>query len=536
MNNPLYEELQKLQDMAPELKTDLMRWLAWENMGNGVLAHRLLFPMGPHDDPLLTYLRRGEYPELTRFKNLDDGLFVGSGGEVAAAIKAAMASPDMKEALDIVAAVGSGKGKSPFTLDDTPKSLAYYSARQVDTLYPKVGEAITTSQPAGLESLAQLINSHLHLTWQNIFADGISIVKPLPHHTTHLIKPAYELAQRLAHCPKTPLPKSCPPNRPNCRPCNDLKPMKTITPSSYSESAKLYTIGTVPHPYTSSTLNLLKHQLSIAWIRRDSPRDPWITWLMSSLFPDSMSATPRLLRFKEAVASNENGISPVTKEQAKGKETRGGAFRSLWLIAEQPVPDDLEWHFGFYLAPEQEASPPTDDTNTNTNTNTNPTSPPLHPPKEGPLPTAPDLALEPALLAHAQAVVQSAHTTSPTSRLFKGGQAAVAATKEDLALLAALEAWNLADTEAWRFARAYLARGAVERRTWEEEEARYVGGVGMGKKKGKGGGEEGGKGQGEGEEKKEKGKGDEEEEEENGGKGRKGKAKSGGWGRWLDRA
>jgi hypothetical protein len=536
MNNPLYEELQKLQDMAPELKTDLMRWLAWENMGNGVLAHHLLFPMGPHDDPLLTYLRRGEYPELTRFKNLDDGLFVGSGDEVAAAIKAAMASPNMKEALDIVAAVGSGKKEDPFTLDDTPKSLAYYSARQVETLYPKIGETITTSQPAGLESLTQLINSHLHLTWQNIFTDGISVVKPLPHHTTHLIKPAYELAQRLVHCPETPLPKSCPPNRPSCRPCNDLKPMKTITPSSYSEWTKLYTIGTVPHPYTSSTLSLLKHQLSIAWIRRDSPRDPWITWLMSSLFPDSMSATPRLLRFKEAVASDENSISTVTKEQAKGKGTRGGAFRSLWLIAEQPVPDDLEWHFGFSL-PDHATS--TDDTNTNTNTEiTNP--PPLHPAKEGPLPTAPELALEPALLAHAQAVVQSAHTTSTstTSRLFKGQ--GPTATKEDLALLAALEAWNLADTEAWRFARAYLARGAVERRKWEEEEARYVGGVGMGSGKGKEGKEmgEGQKenGKGEGEEKKEKGKGGEEEEKDNGGEGRKGKAKGGGWGRWLDRA
>jgi hypothetical protein len=33
-----------------------------------------------------------------------------------------------------------------------------------------------------------------------------------------------------------------------------------------------------------------------------------------------------------------------------------------------------------------------------------------------------------------------------------------------------VEAWNLADTEAWRFTRAYQARAVVERKKWQEEE------------------------------------------------------------------
>ncbi|KAK3298025.1 ARS binding protein 2-domain-containing protein [Chaetomium fimeti] len=513
MNNPLYEELQKLDGMTPKLKEDLMRWLAWENMGDGVLAHHLVFPMGPHDDPLFAYLRRGEFPKLTRFKDLDDGLFVGSMTDVTDVIKTVMNSPESKQAEGIVALLESGEKENPFSVDNAPKALAYYSAHQVETLYPELGDDIAASHAAGLKSLTQLISAHLHLTWQNIFTSGIAVVKPLPHHTTHLITPAYELAQRLAHCPESPLPNTCPPNRPKCRPCDDSKPMKIGTPSSYSGVDTLYTIGTVPHPYTSSTLNYLKTQLSIPWIRRDSPRDAWVTSLTSSLFTDSVSTTPRLISFKEAVASDEDDTTE-TKGTVRG--TKGGAYRSLWLPAEQTLPDDLDWHFGFalpdratYAADQSTPDSTPDSTDTASDTTNDPPSTvvPLHTPKDGPVPTADELALEPALFTRAQAVVLSS-----SSRLTLKAKASA----EDLALRNAVEAWNLADTEAWRFARAYLARKSVERAKWEDEEARYAGGVGAEKSHRPEAGGDGGEG---------------------GKKGAGGKKKGGGkvWDRWLDR-
>jgi hypothetical protein len=40
---------------------------------------------------------------------------------------------------------------------------------------------------------------------------------------------------------------------------------------------------------------------------------------------------------------------------------------------------------------------------------------------------------------------------------------------------AVAEAWNLADTEAWKFVRAYRARADLERQTFEEEESKYAG-------------------------------------------------------------
>ncbi|KAK3314787.1 hypothetical protein B0H66DRAFT_322260 [Apodospora peruviana] len=453
MKNSKYEELQKLlpeKKLDPTLMTDLMRWLAWENMGGGLLAHYLLFPMGAYNDPLLTFLRRGEYPKLTRWKDLDEGLFAAPKADVAAAVTLATASPKLKSAKDFLESIGADK-ENAFAVDEPPKSLAFYGARQLAAKYSKVAEAITASHVKGFTALNQLINSHLHLTWQNLFSSGIAVVKPLPHHTTHMISPAYELALRLTHCPESPLPSSCPPNLLKCSPCVAAHPMKVSTPSNYENTSTLYTIGTVPHPYTAASLSSLREEISISWIRRDSPRDPWLGDLTKRVLGTGVSGGPRVLRFKQAVASEL------------------GAAHSLWLLAERKLPEDLvNWHFGFPV--------PTEATWADEGKSETPVPgperrppPPPHDPKDGPIATPEELALEPALLSKALTVVGDA----------KGK---LKATKEQVAVREAIEAWNLADTEAWRFARAFLARKAVEREKWEEEEAKYADGMGSEKK------------------------------------------------------
>lgn len=55
------------------------------------------------------------------------------------------------------------------------------------------------------------------------------------------------------------------------------------------------------------------------------------------------------------------------------------------------------------------------------------------------------------------------------------GQGVDGAVTEDR-IREAVEAWHLADTEAWRFVRAWGARGRLERRRWEDEERRFAGG------------------------------------------------------------
>lgn len=447
IHNPMYEELQTKKDFDENLKIDVMRWLAWENMGGGLLSQNLLFPMGPFDDPLLSRLRsigeRDNFGHLTKYKDLRDGLFVGPKKEIAQAIQFAMTSAGGNQTKNLLAALPAGQDL--IAQDDTPSSLAFYEDQVMEKKYGKVFDEIKRSRSAGYESLNKVINAHLHATWKNQFPEGISVLKPLAKHTTYMIAPAYGLAQRLSHCPDTPLPSSCPPNIPDCTPCVSSQPMKIGTPARFMNSSTLYTIGTVPHPYTSLLLTAIpepESAINITYVRRNTKRDIWLADAMKHVVHSGKSSSQRVLALKSAIASDHT------------------ASRSLWFSAERepPIPDDVDWHFGFEIprngtwaddgksetpVPGPERRPP----------------PPPADPKDGPVADPKELELEPA-------------------RLKKAREMGKSKDPRDVELRDAVEAWNLADTEAWRFTRAFLARSRVERLKWEEEEARYSEGAG----------------------------------------------------------
>ncbi|PMD45435.1 hypothetical protein L207DRAFT_481807 [Hyaloscypha variabilis F] len=437
MNNPLYAELQ-MQELEPYLKTELARWLAWENMGTGILCHYLLLPMGSHEDPLLAFLRRGEYPQLTRFDHLGSGLFAGTKGDITAAVKQALSNKALKEAGDFIGAV------SPETFKIDPKhgALAFYDTRTVKEKYSKIADEIENDGPSGLMMLNKLTISHLHTTWQNTFSKGIAVLKPQADHMTAAILPARKLAEFLTQCPSSPLPSSCPPNNPHCKPCVASLPLKITTPSVYRNTSDLYTIGTVPHPFTTALLSPLydssESELTIPWIRRKSKRDPWLTTITAELCGTGMSGAPRVVKFKDAVASQY------------------GTAHSLWITAERDMPDDLDWYFGFTIPRnvtdkgESETPVPGPERKPNVSS--------------GPRTLEPEVTEEEASLMKERALLK---------RAVEFGQAR---TPEDEKLRKAIEAWNLADTEAWRFARAFLERSRVERKRWEEEERKYAGG------------------------------------------------------------
>ncbi|KAI0124869.1 hypothetical protein BJ170DRAFT_635401 [Xylariales sp. AK1849] len=438
MNNPFYGELQRLE-LEPTFKTDMMRWLAWENMGGGLLANHLLFPMGPHDQALLSYLRRGEYPRLTRWEGFDGGLFAGSKSEITVAVTRALRSPEKKGAKDFIAAVPS----DVFEVDPKHDGLAFYNAKTMETKYRTVADQLKANRATGLQSLNYLVNAHLHVAWQDAFPRGVAVLKPLPTHTTSMVDPALQLASWLTQCGDSPMPATCPPNLPKCSPCVASNPMKISTPARYRNTTGLYTIGTVPHPYTLASLNALKSDIDIPWVRRKMDRDIWLAELTKEHLGTGVSGNARIITFKEAVAGDF------------------ATAHSIWLTAERDsLPHDLDWYFGFAI--------PVNGTDTGKSETPVPgperRPKPVHDPGDGPQATPGDLALEPDLMKQARAIGKSKD-------------------ERDVSVRNAIEAWNLADTEAWRFARAFLARTRVERLKWEEEERKYAGGAGSEKEK-----------------------------------------------------
>ncbi|KAI4240705.1 MAG: hypothetical protein L6R40_004950, partial [Gallowayella cf. fulva] len=334
MENPLYERFQ-VRKMEQTLGTDIMRWLAWGQMGTGILSNWLLLPMGPYDDHLLSFLRRGEYPNLTRYEGLEAGLFSGDKASIEAALNEALDSPNLPKSTSLRELVSP----KTFSVDAKPSAIAFYDSSTLTDHYKLISSSLADSKATGLLHLAELITSHLHLTFLNTFSSGVATLIPHRSHSLLLHYPAITLANALISCPASPLPTSCPANNPSCTPCSSSEPSPITTPTSYTNTSTLFTIGTLPHPYTLASLFAKSASLSIPHIRRNTARDPWLVSATAKTLGPSLGGPDRLVSFKEIVASDPS------------------SSRSLWLIPEEAGIDEgaamskkeLEWFFGFSL-------------------------------------------------------------------------------------------------------------------------------------------------------------------------------------------
>jgi hypothetical protein len=183
-------------------------------------------------------------------------------------------------------------------------------------------------------------------------------------------------------------------------------------------------------------LSSFREEIDIPWIRRESERDPWLWILTKEHLGTGVSGAPRVITFKEAVAN------PY------------GTAHSLWLTAEKSMPNDLDWYFGFTI--------PRNATDGRSET-------PVPGPERRPKPEADPMD---------GPVADEASIEKERDLLKRAKEFGKARTESEEKIRSSIEAWNLADTEAWRFARAFLARGRVERLKWEEEESKYIGGIG----------------------------------------------------------
>ena len=436
MRNPHYETLQALH-LQPAMQQELLRWLAWGHMGPGVLANWLVLPMAARDDHDLAFLRRGLYPALTRYEAFGAGLFCGPAEAVDKLIGALLASShaaDYQTFLDAAA-----EHPDAFAVDAKPPGIAFYELPTLNVLYPDVAETVRADRPTGLADLARLVTSHLHGTFLTSHPGGLEVLNLHNTHAALIAAPATALAAALNTCPSTPVPASSPPNRQAPLPGTQGVPGRIAYTDALANRTDALQLVTVPHPYTLSLLLRSRPALDVASVRRSSERDAWLTHATSKLHGDKIGAYERVVRLKDAIA---------------GPQPRS----ALWRTAERPWEwRELEWHFGFVL-PRPADAPPT----LRIEERPSPVAdPPMLAPLLGavsPRPVARALALQWDLKAEAEKVLQS------------GGR-----TRGGVNMKEVVEAWHLADAEAWRFVRALEEREKVEREVWEKEEAKVSG-------------------------------------------------------------
>lgn len=447
MNNQYYESVQKL-NLRPELEQDIFRWLAWGNMGTGLLSDLRCFPMARYDDDMLSYLRRGAIPtHITRFDKIRGCLFAGEKTNINDAINDAIKRVGDKSTsmLDVVP-------PESFKVEN-PSALAYYSSATITSHYETLAEKMVSTPKAGRLALVELINSHLHYNFQNSFPAGVAVLKPFPEHTTALVEPALRLAKALVNCPVISMPASCPPNRPSCETCGSGKPIRISQPASYKNASHLFTIGTLPHPYTLISLQQDSNEVTTSHIRRETERDPWLKQVTKDHLGPVIGGPSRAMVLKQAVAEDITSGNSLYMTVETLPAEAGQALPSELL-------DEFEWQLGFKIPRDSKVDAKNEGETKETVQDSNPS-------KKG-------IEKEYDLIQQARDVLRSKETNRISIK--------------DVA-----EAWNLADTEVWRFVRAYRlvhpipvgqahpanhvcrARSVVERKKWEEEEKNFVG-------------------------------------------------------------
>lgn len=432
MGSSFYQEFQSMK-LGKEVKADMMRWMAWETLEGGLLAQCTTFPMGRMEDDTLVAMRRGKFARLTRWKGLDNGLLGGKAEDIRKTLKSVMnkegiEADGVKTVLETI--------KSQLIDAEDSSALSYYSPKVrasygLGTL--PAAAATNSTKPEkredqdkakNMQDLVLVINAHLHTTWQGIYKDGIEVLRPHPEHTWPMVQEAYGYANALVACPQTPKRDKCPPNIKQCTPCEGEKSrLKIKNTDAYANKSSVFTIGTVPHPWTFAVLVNMKEDIDVGFIRREAARDPWLTAVTKNILGDKVSAAARILSFKEAVAGEY------------------AAAHALWLQAEIDTPTDLAWRFGFAL-PDVSGKDDNDKT-------------------------------------HASSV-EEAEVHARERRYIESAREVVAMKKssQQTKTRASMEAWSMADAEAWHFAKAFLARRLVERLEWEKEEKKFAGGAG----------------------------------------------------------
>jgi hypothetical protein len=216
----------------------------------------------------------------------------------------------------------------------------------------------------------------------------------------------------------------------------------------------------VPHPFTLLALTHSTPTIDLQFLRRNTHRDAWILAATKELLGTGISSFARLAALKNAVASDFS--RPHT----------------LWLTAEdypenvlsEEQVTDLDWTFGFKIP----RSPPSNGHSVTPVPGPERRPPPPKQEFEGPEPSEKELVQETTLLARTRMALNGQESDAKSDGWLRKLSSKKEPGPDFQRVREAVEAWNLADTEAWKFVRAFGARKAMEKAKWEEEEERYL--------------------------------------------------------------
>ncbi|KAF3204642.1 hypothetical protein TWF192_007314 [Orbilia oligospora] len=404
----LYKKVKgRLGDKKEKLEYNILRWLAWDRMGTGVLSDFRIFPMGIAGDPVIPFLRRCDYGQsVTRFTGLGSALFAADSTLIKAvvnnitSIDLSTVPEDITSPADLAADF--------FTADPKPTSIAYYSRKVVNDKY-------ATLEP---HQLPKLINAHLHTHFLSQYPGGVQVLNPIKALSDVFSLNSYKLAQKLLQCPESPIRDTFAPQKTEERPLCGNENIRITT--QYVDTAA-FTIAGIPHPMTFQGLMNNRLIPELDWVRRNSSRDIFVKAVTEGIAQKGTGSAHRAVKLKELIAASLTS-SPQSSD-GKGS----GVAVSIWGPLERTWDlKELEWTLGFTFSDILPAAPHFDQD-------------------------------EDMVRKHKQIIEDSKRAIKATSTGLK-------------TLRGAIEGWSLADFEVWKFVDAFEERRRSEREAWVKRE------------------------------------------------------------------
>ncbi|KAK6345544.1 hypothetical protein TWF718_007456 [Orbilia javanica] len=404
----LYKKVKGSLGGKDKLEYNMLRWLAWDRMGTGVLSDFRVFPMSTPGDRVIPFLRRCDYGlSITRFQGLGSALFAADSTFIKAVVNN-ITSTDLST---ISEDITSPADLAPdfFSVDPTPTSIAYYSRKIVSEKYEKLEPYL----------LPKLINAHLHTHFLSQFPGGVQVLNPIESSIDILSLNTYTVAQKLLQCPESPLPGTFAPQKTDQKFVCDKDNIHVT--NEYVNDPERFTVGGIPHPMTLQGIMNEKLIPELDWIRRNSSRDVFVRAITKKIAENGTGSGHRAVKLKELIAAS------LSSSLQSSTETGEGLAVSVWGSSERAWDlKELEWTLGF---------------------------------------TFPDI------LPPAPHFDQGEETVKKHRQIIEDSKRAIKATTSGLKKLrGAIEGWNLADFEVWKFVEAFEERRKSEREEWVKRE------------------------------------------------------------------
>ncbi|KAK9352136.1 hypothetical protein V1523DRAFT_414803 [Lipomyces doorenjongii] len=436
----LYNSINEL-NLEGESKIDVMRFLAWSANPTGILTTNRVVPMTTWPtENTWRFWRSCQFGLLTTYKDVGSGFIVGSQQAVDEYVARTFAHASRGK---IVSAA-----QSLFHIEPKTDFLAQYSPDFVLKNYEGLPE----------EKLPDLINAHLHSTFLSRFSEGgISILDPFPESAHAIAFPSLATATALATCPLVEFEAYCPSNIPNCYKCSQsLRKDFIKTVPAIPDSPSTFVMITIPHAMTYLALSHSTSGLTADVVRRETARDMFVRKVTSEIIKEDLGAPYRALELKKmAVASSEVLDAKYIS-----------VFESQFAFENCLVSDYFRWAVGFNFGPRAAENGEEKLSSENQGTFDS---------------VAHEIGM--CLPAPAYIELQKEAERMLDRKVNKGDESStplsVSATitairdrilskdfdwKQELEMI---EAWNMADSELWRFVKALNERAAQEEKIWE---------------------------------------------------------------------